>query len=188
MRDKYNSQIYHRRSIRLQDYDYSQDGYYCITICTKNFVEYFGQIKNGKMELSKIGHIVCDEWIKTPQIRQNVQLDEWIVMPNHFHAIVVIENDNAIGPVGAYCNTPLQTNNRFRSPSNNLGAIIRSFKSAVKRWCNKNNCPHFQWHRNYYERIIRDETELYIKRKYIINNPLKWHLDRNNAKFLCGTM
>ena len=147
MEPEYNSQIHHRRSIRLQDYDYSQDGYYYITICTKNFVKYFGQIKNGKMELSKIGHIVCDEWIKVCR---------------------------------GVCNTPLQTNNRFRSPSNNLGAIIRSFKSSVKRQCNKNNFPHFQWHRNYYEHIIRDEIELYIKRKYIINNPLKWHLDKNN--------
>ena len=182
METGYNSQIHHRRSIRLQDYDYSQDGYYYITICTKNFVEYFGQIKNGEMKLSKIGHIVCDEWIKTPQIRQNVQLDEWVVMPNHFHAIVVIENDNGIGHVGARRGVPLR---QFgRSQSRSLSMIVNHFKSAVKRWCNKNNFPYFQWHRNYYERIIRDEIELYIKRKYIINNPLKWHLDRNNSRNL----
>jgi len=180
----FNPDMHNRRSIRLQEYDYSQNGYYYVTICTENFIKYFGEIKNGKMELSKIGEIVCDEWTKTEQIRQNVHLDEWVVMPNHFHAIVIIENDNVMSNVGAYCNTPLHGKNQFKSPSNNLGSIIRSFKFAVKRWCNKNGFEYFQWQRNYFERIIRNEIELYIKRRYIINNPIKWEFDKNNLGWI----
>ena len=174
----FNPDMHHRRSIRLNEFDYSQNGYYYITICTENFIKYFGEIINRKMQLSKIGQIVFDEWIKTPQIRKNVQLDEWVVMPNHFHAIVIIENDNVMSHVGARRGVPLQ---QFgRSQSNSLSMIVNHFKSAVKRWCNKNNRGYFQWQRNYYEHIIRNENELYIKRRYIINNPMKWELDKNN--------
>ena len=178
------SELFHDRykieSIRLKHWDYSSDGAYFITICTKDRIEYFGEIINGKMKLSGIGKIVYDEWIKTEQIRQNVHLDEWVVMPNHFHAIVIIENDNVIGPVGACRGMPLQ---QFAKPqSKSLSMIVNHFKSAVKRWCNKNGFEYFQWQRNYYEHIIRNETELYIKRRYIINNPMKWELDKNNLK------
>ena len=176
----FNPDEHHRRSIRLQEYDYSQNGYYYVTICTQNHEHYFGKIVNGKMRLNKIGGIVCDEWIKTGQIRKNVDLDTWVVMPNHFHAIVIIENDNVIGPVGACRGMPLQ---QFAKPqSKSLSMIVNHFKSAVKRWCNKNGFEYFQWQRNYYEHIIRNETELYIKRRYIINNPMKWELDKNNLK------
>ena len=176
----FNPDRHHRRSIRLQEYDYSQNGYYYVTICAQNHEHYFGKIVNGKMRLNKIGGIVCDEWIKTGQIRKNVDLDTWVVMPNHFHAIVIIENDNVIGPVGACRGMPLQ---QFAKPqSKSLSMIVNHFKSAVKRWCNKNGFEYFQWQRNYYEHIIRNETELYIKRRYIINNPMKWELDKNNLK------
>ena len=172
---------HNRRSIRLKDYDYSENGYYYVTICTKNREEYFGKIINRKMHYSQIGEIVCKEWIRTEQIRENIKMDKFVVMPDHLHGIVIIENGIH---VGAYCNTPLQTN-KFRSPSNNLGAIIMGFKSSVKRWCNKNNFKHFQWQRNYYEHVIRDEKDLYEKRNYIINNPLKWKMNTNNMKTTC---
>ena len=180
MKSRYNPDIHHRQSIRLKDYDYSQYGYYYITICTKNRKCYFGQITNGKMELSQIGEIVCHEWIKTPQIRKNIKLDKWIVMPDHFHAIVVIENDNVVDHVGACRGMPLQ---QFSQPkSQSLSMIINHFKSAVKRWCNKNDFEYFQWQTRFYESIIRNKKQLNAIREYIINNPLKWELDRNYRK------
>src|SRR5512135_1100423 len=81
---------YRIESARLRGYDYSSPGLYFVTICTKNRVSYFGDVVNGKMELSPMGNIVADEWQKTPDIRANVQLDEWVVMPNHLHGIIWI--------------------------------------------------------------------------------------------------
>ena len=182
MKSKYNSQIYHRRSIRLQDYDYSQNGYYYITICTRNFVEYFGQIKNGKMILNKCGEIVKQCWDEIPQHFDNVTLDEMVIMPNHMHGIVVIDGySRNVSCRGLINQTPTTKWILQKNPNMVLGKIIRSFKAMSCRLIRVNGFNRFQWHRNYYERIIRDEIELYIKRKYIINNPLKWHLDRNNA-------
>lgn len=174
---------YKIKSIRLKGWDYSENGYYYITVCTKNRECVFGDIVNGKMKLSKIGEIVAEEWIKTGQLRKYILLDEWVVMPNHFHGIVVIENDNVVGNVETRRGVSLQ---RFgRSISKSLPMIINHFKSAVKRWCNKNDYDHFQWQPNYYEHIIRNENELNCIREYIINNPLKWSLDRNN---LCNAV
>lgn len=170
-----------RRSIRLKGYNYSQPGYYFVTICTKNSISYFGEIIDNKIQLSQIGNAVINEWNKTEELRNNIKLDLFTVMPNHFHGILIIENINI---VGAYCNTPLQQSNTptqsnisLQPPSQNLGSTIRGFKSSVKRWCNKNGYKNFEWQRNYYERIIRNEFELYKIRKYIINNPFKWHVN-----------
>src|SRR3989338_9055167 len=83
---------YRIKSTRLKHWDYSSDGGYFVTICTKNRECVFGDIKNGEMELSIIGKIVSDEWIKTKNIRKNVELDEWVIMPDHFHGIVILNN------------------------------------------------------------------------------------------------
>ena len=187
MKSKYNSQIHHRRSVRLKDYDYSQDGYYYVTICTKNFVKYFGRIKNGKMELSKIGEIVERCWNKIPQHFDNVTLDEMVVMPDHVHGIIMIDGDNGqlhnASCRGLINQTPTTKWILQINPQMVLGKIIRSFKAMSCRLIRVNGLNEFQWQRNYYEHVIRNENELYIKRKYIINNPLKWHLDKNNRKF-----
>ena len=82
---KYNSQIHHRRSIRLSGYDYSQPGYYFITICTKNRENLFGEIKRNKMVLSAFGHLVKRHWQQIPRVRRNVALDAFIIMPNHIY-------------------------------------------------------------------------------------------------------
>ena len=97
---------YHRRSIRLPGFDYSQNGYYFVTICTHNRDYLFGQIENGAMKLNNIGKIVQRQWLQTPNIRKYIGLDIFVVMPNHFHAVVII-NNIITNHVGAYCNTPL---------------------------------------------------------------------------------
>ena len=172
---------YRIKSIRHPDWDYSSDGYYFVTICTKDMECIFGEIKNGMMGLSEIGCIANEQWAKTAKLRQNVRLDEWIIMPNHVHGIIIINN----ATVETHCNASLPRidgpwkTNQFGPQRNNLASIVRGFKSSVKRICNKNGY-HFQWQSRFYDRIIRDEKSLDYIREYIHYNPLKWELDRNN--------
>ncbi len=170
----YNPKIHHRKSIRLQNYDYSQNGYYFITICTKDKKCLFGKIENEKMILNELGKIAYKELQKTEEIRKNVKLDKFVIMPNHIHAIIVIDK-----PVGAYGNTPLQCKTKFKSPSNNLGAIVRGYKSAVTKQINEyRKTPKLPvWQRNYYEHIIRNEKSLNQIQEYIICNPITWKKD-----------
>ena len=172
---KYDPEKHHRRSIRLKEYDYSQSGAYFITICVYNRECLFGEIVNGEMRLNEWGTIVENELLKTPELRPNVLLDEYVVMPNHIHGIVVIM-DNCRG-VLQYAPT-----RRFRSPSQTIGAIVRGFKSTTTKRINEMRiAPGMPvWQRNYYEHIIRNEDKLNEIREYIIGNPIKWAEDENN--------
>jgi len=129
------------------------------------------------MQLNEFGRIIESEWLKTPQIREKVQLDEYMVMPNHFHGVIVL-TDNSRG-VLQYAPT-----NKFRSPSQTIGSIIRGFKFAVSRQIKRLDYPLIAslWQRNYYEHIIRNENELNRIREYIQNNPLRWQYDRENLE------
>jgi REP element-mobilizing transposase RayT len=170
---KYNPEIHKRKSIRLKGYDYSQNGAYFITICTEHRECLFGTIRNGKMVLNEIGTIARNELEKTSTIRKYMTIDCFIVMPNHVHAIVIIDN-----PVGAYCNTPLR--GKFKSPSNNLGAMIRGYKSTVTKKINQFRQTYKKpiWQRNYYEHIIRNEESFQKISDYIIANPQSWGNDK----------
>jgi len=173
---KYQTDIRHRRSLRLKGYDYKQAGVYFVSMCTLNRTCFFGDIVNGEMMLNAEGQIVAEEWIKTAEIRNNIELDEWVVMPNHFHGILVINECR-----GTARRAP--TVEQFGKPvPNSIPTIIRSFKSAVTKRINKlRNSPGAKiWQRNYYEHIIRNEDELNRIREYITNNPLKWEFDKEN--------
>jgi REP element-mobilizing transposase RayT len=125
------------------------------------------------MELNKIGAIIKDELIKTEQIRSNVHIDDWTIMPNHVHFILWVLDDCR----GTARRAP--TIERFGKPTiGSVPTIIRSFKSAATKSVNGFN-PLFGpvWQRNYYERIIRNDAELSAIRKYIVENPLKWESD-----------
>ena len=169
---KYNPQYRRRRSIRLPHYDYSQSGFYFVTICTHQKQCLFGDLVDGKMLLNQIGKMVREEWLKSSQIRQEIELDEWVIMPNHLHGIVVIQNNNSINKKGASL-APLQ-----RKPKS-LSSFVAGFKSSVTRrikiFCTQSN-PRI-WQRNYYESIIRNERHLNQIRQYIIDNPYKWAYD-----------
>ena len=165
----------------MKDYDYSQNGYYYITICTHDRKCCFGKIINGKIQLSKIGEIVLYEWHRSPKIRHEITLDKFIVMPNHVHGIVIIDNECMMHPnVGATGRSPLQKS--IGPPKKSLGAFVAGFKSITTKRINVlHNTPGIPfWQRNYYEHIIRNEDELNRIRKYIINNPLQWETDKNN--------
>src|SRR5437868_13402885 len=118
----YNPLIHHRRSIRLKGYDYSQAGAYFITLCTYNREHLFGEIVDGNIILSEYGQIAFNEWARTSQIRPNVLLDVFVIMPNHLHGIILIRKGE--------CNSPL------RSPTNTIGAMVRGYKSAVTKQIN----------------------------------------------------
>jgi REP element-mobilizing transposase RayT len=177
---RYHPDIHHRRSVRLKDYDYSQAGAYFITICTKNRECLFGSIVNGEMLLSEWGMIVKNEWLRTSIIRPNIVVDEFVLMPNHLHGILVI--------VDTDCRGTLQrapTVEQFGKPtSNSIPTIIRLFKSTTTKQINELRKTPGEplWQRNYYEHIIRNGRELERIREYVINNPLKWSLDIENPE------
>jgi putative transposase len=172
----FNPEIHRRRSIRLKDYDYSQAGAYFVTICAWNKDCIFGDVENAEIRMNECGQVVRNEWLHTENIRSNVELDAFIVMPNHVHGILVIVE----GGRGVLQYAPSKKCG-FSSPSQTLGSIIRGLKSSATKIINQIRNSHGVpvWQRNYYEHIIRNETELNKIREYIINNPLNWKTDEN---------
>ncbi|MEA1881324.1 MAG: transposase [Candidatus Marinimicrobia bacterium] len=164
---------YRVESTRLPGWDYGSPGLYFITICKKNMVDWFGEI------------IVLDEeWQKTRQIREYVKLYEWVVMPNHFHAILGI-NDN-VGTteirVEKHCDASLRKN-RFGPQTNNLASIIRGFKGACTKRIRKTNNPNFAWQARFWDHIVRNEKSFERITEYILLNPKNWDRDKNNRRF-----
>jgi putative transposase len=181
-----NNPRFHRRSIRLPEYDYSQEGAYYITICTQYRKCLFGEIRNGKIALSECGRIVDDWWQQIPVQYSGVVLDEYVIMPNHIHAIIIINGD-AVNPVGAIHELPLQRRVKRRVMA--LPKIIGYFKMNSARQINQMHntpgCP--VWQRNYWEHIIRNERSLYKIREYIRNNPLYWATDDENPEHIISS-
>jgi fatty-acyl-CoA synthase len=169
----------HRRSIRLQGYDYTRAGAYFITICAHDRLCLFGEIGQYEVRLSELGRIVEEEWLRTPSLRPTVELDTFVVMPNHFHAVLVLGD---AGEGTARCAPTTQQFGRMVAGS--VGAIVRGFKSAVTNRTNRarTGVTTTVWQRNYYEHIIRDEAALNRIREYVTTNPQRWALDRENPR------
>ena len=180
---------YRTESTRLKNWDYSKSGYYFVTICTKDKKCFFGEIENEKIILNEIGEIAHNEWGETEKIRSNIKLDEFIVMPNHIHGILIIAkkiaSPNEETPRRGV-STERNLNHKLEWKPNSLGSIINQFKSICTKQSRLIN-PNFAWQSRFHDHIIRDENELNQIREYIINNPLKWELDRNNPKNLKNT-
>jgi REP element-mobilizing transposase RayT len=187
-----DSPLHHRRSIRLPGYDYSQPGEYFITICTYERQCSFGEIIGGEMKLNSLGQIVYAEWFKTAQLRPYVELylEEFVVMPNHIHGILHINesdqpvntNTNSVGALRCNALTPPNDQHVQMNPPlpHSLSAIIRAYKSAVTYTINaQNHTPGIPvWQRNYYEHIIQTEKEYISIENYIENNPANWYKDQ----------
>ena len=183
--DMLNLNLHKRRSIRLQDYDYSHAGEYFITICTYNHECSFGDIVGEEMRLNKTGEIVKEEWLRTAQIRTDVELDSFIVMPNHLHGIITL-NDSGRGKLQR-----APTKEEFGKPtSGSIPTIIRLFKACVTKKINllRNTPRQPIWQRGYYEHIIRNDNDLDNVREYIVNNPIKWLLEKEIPDNLMGTL
>jgi REP element-mobilizing transposase RayT len=195
--NKYNPNTHHRRSIRLKGYDYSQAGMYFITICCQDRACLFGEIVigaddvNPKMRLNEMGIIAQNEWLKTPFIRPNVELGDFVVMPNHIHGIIIItgrgESHSPNNIVKGEFNSPINflkdefnspQQSPLRSPSNNIGAIIRGYKSSVTKQIRLLDENISVWQRNYYEHIIKTEKSFENISNYIVNNPANWNDDK----------
>ena len=170
-----------RKSIRLQDYNYAWPGAYFVTIVTNGRRTLFGNVIDGEMRLNGMGKLMVEGWEWLAVRYPYVQLDEYVIMPNHLHGIIVLD-DRATGgsrtaPTGS--GDSLRVNTARRKP---LGRLIGAFKTVTTKKVNLANGTPGQtlWQRNYYERVIRDDAELDRARKYIVNNPLQWELDREN--------
>ena len=177
MSGRYNRETHHRRSVRIKGYDYSQPGAYFITICSWQRESVFGEIVDGAMELNECGKIVQHEWFCSSVIRHEIELDVFVIMPNHIHGIIFINNtgrDNAV--VGANGLSPL------RMKPKSISSFMAGFKSAVTKQINISRGTEGRpvWQRNYYEHVIRNEKELFKIRKYIEYNPLRWSEDKDH--------
>lgn len=182
-------QDYHRCSIRLQKYDYCQSGFYFITICMHNRFCLFGAIDNDTMRYSKQGEIAVACWSAIPDHFSHIELDEFIVMPNHVHGILrIVDGGDAAswgmtrGGTACRARTTMAQFEEFGVPvSGSIPTVIRSFKSAVTKGVNdmsQLSAKCVVWQRNYWEHLIRDEPELHRIRQYIRNNPKHWATDQ----------
>ncbi len=164
---------HHRRSIRLQGYDYTQNGAYFVTICTAQRECLFGNINDtGEMLPNATGKLIEEHWLAIPNHFPFVELDTFMVMPNHIHGILMLFSDASKNPEV-----------RFGKPAaGSLGMIIGNFKASASRNINRLNPPALTplWQKNYYDEIIRNEKMLNAIRSYIEANPANWASDENN--------
>ena len=187
------SRIINRRSIRLEDFDYASENAYFVTICTHDMQCIFGDVIDGKMRLNEFGKMVEREWLETENRFPHVDLDEFVIMPNHVHGIIIVGATLAVarasqtraGASPAPTHEMMQTVCKSKRPT--LGQIVGAFKSlSARKWIKYieqgnilDKCGKL-WQRNFYDHIIRNENDLYHIRGYIFQNPLNWHLDENN--------
>lgn len=176
---KYVPKNQNRRTNRLKKYDYSQQGAYFLTICTYNRKCLFGKIINDVMILNQFGIIAQREWIKSSQIRAEIELDECIIMPNHLHGIVLIQNRDSQAE-----HTRHDQGEQRLAPTGlkqkSIGSLIAGFKSAVTKQINaiRKMPGEPVWQRNYYDHIIRNETSFEKIREYVVHNPQTWEEDK----------
>lgn len=161
-----DSPQYRRHSIRLKNFNYSDAGGYFVTLRTLGRQCLFGKIQNGKMNLNEIGTIAQTEWTELSRRYPSVTPDEFVIMPNHIHAVLIIA-DARTASTAAINARP-------------LGEIVRSFKAVSTRRIRMTGFARFGWQRNYYEHVMRSEAELNRIRQYISDKPLQCELDREN--------
>jgi putative transposase len=193
-----------RRSIRLKGYDYTRNGAYFVTICTQDRVCLFGTVVNGHMQMNEYGREVADCWSWLAQRYSYVHLDEWVVIPNHMHGIIVIADDRRNGSgrdgVGldvaysegvcrggsrtALTRTALTGSRIASAKRKTLGRLIGAFKTLSTRRINGvPSTPGAKvWQRDHYEHVVRNSPQLRRVRHYIASNPSRWELDRENQR------
>jgi len=167
-----------RKRLRLQNYNYSSNWFYFVTICTKNRENYFGKINNWKMFLNKYWKIVKREILKTKDLRKEINLDKFVIMPNHLHLIIIIDNVETAG-IRSLPKLPEWQ----QKTKNNLSNSIHWIKSSVTKEIRKQFDDFtFARQKSFFDVIIKNDEQLEKTRQYILNNPLKWENDVNNKK------
>jgi len=191
-------------STRMQNWDYGSNALYFVTLCTQKRICYFGEVHNGGMKLSATGAIADDIWHEIKNHTNNIELGEFVVMPNHVHGIIIItgNNDNILGdpvvetthalslphsipiphslPIPPSTNQPPKTigQKRFQHQGKNtLSSIIGSYKSAVSKHAHLLGYD-FEWQSRFYDHIIRNDTAFQKISEYIVNNPINWSEDK----------
>ncbi len=182
----YDPHKHHRRSIRLKGYDYTQAGAYFVTICVKSGLCVLSDVKNGKIELNEMGGIVRACWDDLPNHYAHVDLDAFVIMPNHIHGIIILDTDD----VGAGLKPAPTTKPAPTKPAptkrHGLPEIVRALKTFSSRRINslRGTTGTAFWQRNYYEQIIRNERHLTAVRQYIYTNPSRWEADKLHPQAL----
>jgi putative transposase len=195
----FDPEIHHRRSIRLRGYDYSQPGGYYVTLCAQGKKHLFGRIVEGEMQRNELGDYIARCWQWLARQYPYVELDEWVVMPNHLHGIIVITGTGVSGSALAVPNgrsgggsptAPTVQNGKSGGGSRTaptkckpLGRLVGAFKTVSAHHFNEvHGTPSSQlWQRDFYEHVIRNEDELNKIREYIRTNPLRWDSDPENV-------
>ena len=170
---------HHRRSVRLRGYDYSQPGTYFLTVCTHDRECLFGDVLDGEITFNEAGRIIDECWHDLPDHYPYVALDAFVVMPNHVHGLVVLQDTVGAGLKPAHA----RREERYALPE-----IVRGFKTFSARRINRVTGRIGQpiWQRNYYEHVIRNEADLDSIREYIVGNPAKWREDPDNPRNVPG--
>jgi REP-associated tyrosine transposase len=162
-----------RKANRYKGYDYSKNGFYFVTICTKDRLDYFGEIHADKMILKEYGNIVQQRWLWLQDHFGYVQCDEYVIMPNHFHGILIIDNAGSGRDLTV---RDLSLHQKIKS----LSELIGAFKTTSSKLIHQSGLKEFRWQRSFHDHIIRNEKSLNNIVQYIINNPSNWEIDENN--------
>jgi REP element-mobilizing transposase RayT len=177
--DKYKGK-YRIASARLASWDYGSNAAYFITICTHHRTHAFGEVIDGRVNLTPLGQATWDCWYAIPEHFPFVLLDEFVAMPNHVHGIVIIDkpssNPNLV-ETQYFASLPAQPKNKFGPQSQNLASIVRGFKIGVTKYARQHQIA-FAWQERYHDHVVRDAAECQRIRKYIVENPLKWSADK----------
>jgi len=189
MTEKFQNK-YRISSTRLQNWDYGSNAAYFVTICTQNREHYFGEITNGSMYLSEIGHLANKYWLEIPEHFPFVELDAFVVMPNHVHGIIIINKPNNERDVETRhaLSLPIPTQpqlqnetigqKRFQNQGKGtISSIIGSYKSVLTKNARKIH-PDFAWQSRFHDHIIRNDESFYRIHEYILTNPQNWKKDK----------
>ncbi len=176
---------YRSESIRLRGWDYTAAGWYFVTICTHDRACVFGDVVDDDIALSPLGETARQFWADIPAHHSGVELDAFVIMPNHVHGIIILPTVpvTVVETLHATSLPPLPPPNAMSAISpkpGSLSVIVRSYKSAVTRWAGLNGYDAFAWQSRFYDHIIRGEPSLNRIRQYIANNPLKWAFDKHH--------
>jgi putative transposase len=174
-----------RQSIRVRDYDYSQPGYYCFTICIQDRKQLLGNVIEETMHPSNAGQIIQEVWQCLPERYPHVKLDSFQLMPNHLHGIIALTESRPIQVDTTSSRVPQRFQTHMRTIQAKkvltpLGEVLRTFKGLSSYLIHKNGMPEFAWQKRYYEFIIRTDKDLNQARHYIMVNPARWGKDPFN--------
>ncbi len=181
--DRYKG--YRVESARLKGWDYSAEGLYFVTLCTKDRQPFFGAVREGEILLSAIGIIAGQYWLELGDHHPHAIAGDFVVMPNDVHGIVELTQPRAVTSgdrhqdVACNVSTGSAGMGAISPEAGSLGVVVRSYKATVSRWCRRNGYEDFAWQSRFHDHIIRDERSLQHIRQYILDNPARWPEDEN---------